>query len=517
MPRALAAAAAAAALAALAPGVRSASLAALDAVAREGHTEIATLAGTEDDNVGHLRHVAKVDAKWRRSRMLSVAEASVVHKTEYWGQIFVGTPKQPFTVIFDTGSGNLILPDSSCTSEACLGHRRYEHGKSSSSTQVAKGGLPLETAPSAKRDTSVKFGTGRIHGIFFRDTVCIAEDSCMTANFIAADKESDAPFAQCSFDGIMGLGFSDLSMGNGFNMVDDIVAQRTMRTNQFAVYLADDGGSEITFGGYRRDHAASEVFWVPVTRQSYWQIGIDDVTLNNERTSLCSKCQVAVDTGTSLLAGPSEVVQQLSAELKLAEDCSNFEQMPLLGFMVGDRILNLLPEDYVDRDETSCSLALMTLDVPPPKGPLFIFGDPFLRRFLTVYDRDGPRVGFAVAKHSGLSPEDAARLLTPLPNSTDATGNPGGQPESSPESSSESSPDMEDEPFRALESESSSWSEVATQLGKTRHGALRGGPRSAGMLQTSLAQPQLVSVPLVRLNRKAARRAMRTMRMRTTY
>ena len=38
---------------------------------------------------------------------------------------------------------------------------------------------------------------------------------------------------------------------------------------------------------------------------------------------------------------------------------------------------------------------------PAPEGPLFIFGDPFLRRFLTIFDRsEPPRVGFAVAKQS---------------------------------------------------------------------------------------------------------------------
>merc|ERR1719487_3046285 len=102
-----------------------------------------------------------------------------------------------------------------------------------------------------------------------------------------------------------------------------------------------------------------------------------------------------------MLAGPSDLVDKLSSLVNVKEDCSNFDQLPKLGFQIGDKVLNLKPDDYMDRSSSDCSFSLMSLDVPPPKGPVFIFGDPFLRRFVTIFDRAQSRVGFAVAKHSG--------------------------------------------------------------------------------------------------------------------
>ena len=39
---------------------------------------------------------------------------SQIHVSEYYGRILVGDPPQAFDVVFDTGSGNIVLPTAKC-------------------------------------------------------------------------------------------------------------------------------------------------------------------------------------------------------------------------------------------------------------------------------------------------------------------------------------------------------------------------------------------------------------------
>merc|ERR1719440_2184230 len=70
------------------------------------------------------------------SGMRAMEEARVVHKTAYWGSMSLGTPPQEFSVIFDTGSGNLIVPDSSCKTAGCAPHKKYNSHSSTTSMAV---------------------------------------------------------------------------------------------------------------------------------------------------------------------------------------------------------------------------------------------------------------------------------------------------------------------------------------------------------------------------------------------
>jgi len=344
-----------------------------------------------------IRHEALLFARQtlhQGARHRSTEATKRIHKTAYWGAMSLGTPPQQFKVIFDTGSGNLIVPSASCTVPGCQPHHKYANNASTTAEAIVN--------EKGEGSSEITFGTGQIEGDFFQDNLCIGDSLCITANFIAAERETTEPFQEIPFDGIMGLGFNDLSMGDGFNIVDDLVSKGALPGGQISFFLTDGGDSEVTFGGYRPENLASDIVWAPVKKQSYWQVSIDDITFDNVPKGLCNGgCEVAVDTGTSMLAGPSDLVDKLSNMVGAKDDCSNFNSLPKIGFQIGDKILNLKPDDYMDRSSSDCSFSLMSLDVPPPKGPLFIFGDPFLRRFLTVFDRQQSRVGFGVAKQEG--------------------------------------------------------------------------------------------------------------------
>merc|ERR1719230_2343313 len=134
--------------------------------------------------------------------------------------------------------------------------------------------------------------------------------------------------------------------------MDHLVTSKALKQPLFSVFLSDSEieSSEITVGDIKQEHMASDMFWEPVSRETgYWQVQIQDIAINNKRQNLCSDCQVAVDTGTSQLAGPTDVINDLSRRLNVKSDCSNYKDLPQLGFVVQGNIMNLDPVDYVDK------------------------------------------------------------------------------------------------------------------------------------------------------------------------
>ncbi|XP_066222168.1 cathepsin E isoform X2 [Saccopteryx leptura] len=316
---------------------------------------------------------------------------------EYFGTISIGSPPQNFTVIFDTGSSNLWVPSVYCTSPACKTHARFYPSRSS-------------TYSAAGSHFFIQYGTGSLSGIIGADQV--EGLTVVNQQFGESVTEPGQSFVNAEFDGILGLGYPSLAVGGVTPVFDSMLAQNLVDVPMFSVYMTSDpeggAGSELIFGGYDHSHFSGSLNWVPVTKQGYWQIAVDTIQVGGTVVFCPEGCQAIVDTGTSLITGPSDEIRRLQkaigAELmdgEYAVECDNLNVMPDVTFIINGVPYILQPTAYTLLDFVDgmkfCSSGFQGLDIHPPAGPLWILGDVFIRQFYSVFDRGENRVGLAPA------------------------------------------------------------------------------------------------------------------------
>jgi len=331
------------------------------------------------------------------------------HALQYYGSIMIGAPPQIFRVVFDTGSGQLLIPGD-CVGPACARHRKYYANQSQTSMQIGSMNDPLKPPENdlTRDTTSVSFASGDSTGVIVRDQVCVGMFGCAKCDFVASTEESDDPFYNATWDGIFGLSPKGVNGIGEFSIVKQLKAQNAIAAPLFAVFLGRNVNdpSEITFGAYKEQRTQKPIQWVALSSTDNWQIHLDDVVLDGASQNFCvGGCDAVLDTGSSLLMGPQDMVEALEKKLSEATtDCRDLSKLPKLGFMVGGESLELTPEDYMDISENNCLFAMTAVDAPGT-GPVIVLGMPFLRRHYTVFDMgsDGtPRLGFAPSR-SGMA------------------------------------------------------------------------------------------------------------------
>jgi len=296
----------------------------------------------------------------------------VSHKASYSGLIHVGAPwSQEFRVVFDTGSGHVVLPSIGCRSDACLKHRRYDARVSETSEAIMLDGS--EVQPGKNRDqVTIGFGTGKITGEFVRERVClgpaVAEKDangtekdigpCVDAQVVAAIEMSNRPFELFDFDGILGLGLSSLAVSKNFSFFNMIAGSGQFAHSHFGIFLTDgDDGeeSEIAFGGHNAARVLEPLTWVPMAKpeMGYWQVSILAVRVDGVLLDMCGdgSCRGILDSGTSHLGIPSHHNQEVSDLLTRVadpgvEDC-RYTEAPVVQLELAGINLTLYPENYM--------------------------------------------------------------------------------------------------------------------------------------------------------------------------
>lgn len=319
---------------------------------------------------------------------------------QYYGTITIGTPPQSFKVIFDTGSSNLWVPSKKCKglNLACRLHSKYDSTKSSS-------------YHSNGTEFKIQYGSGAMQGFVSNDLVVVGDLHTSKVDFAEATTEPGMAFVMAKFDGILGMGWPQISVDHMKPVFFQMIDQGLLAANVFAFSLAKEAtapsGGELMLGGIDESKYTGKPVYVPVKKQGYWQFTADLAHLGD--LQLDAKFEAIADTGTSLLTAPTAVVKQMLTEFnkvtkvsviagkEYTYPCTDTSKLPMLSFTLGGQLFTLSGADYTLSVQGECLIGIMGMDVPAPMGPIWILGDVFIRNYYTIFDVQNSQVGFAEA------------------------------------------------------------------------------------------------------------------------
>lgn len=319
---------------------------------------------------------------------------------QYFGTVKIGNPPQEFQVIFDTGSSNLWVPKVGCThcgNPFFGGKSKYNHEKSGSYTE--DGG-----------DFNIMYGSGSVSGYFSADDIEVADDIIISGQRFAEVQDAGGlglAYALGKFDGILGLGFTSISVDGTPTVFENAIAQGAVDKPIFSFYLGDNAPGELTFGGYDADKFEGDLTYVKLNAATYWQIALDSVKAGSydSEPSNDEPLTAIVDSGTSLMVGPKAEITKLALAVgatpnimgEYTVDCKTLDQLPDIVFAIDGKDYTIAAKDAVIQASGICLFAFIGMDFPPG-GPKWILGDVFMRQYYTVFNYEEQTIGFAKSK-----------------------------------------------------------------------------------------------------------------------
>ncbi|KAM6544916.1 hypothetical protein CsatB_025652 [Cannabis sativa] len=329
---------------------------------------------------------------------------------QYYAEIGIGSPPQPLTVVFDTGSSNLWVPSSRCIfSIACYLHSKFKARLSSTYTKI---GIPCK----------IPYGSGSISGFFSQDNVKVGDvvvKDQVGGEIVFGGIDWRRFTGEHTYFPITRKGYWQIEVGDvlvagqstgqcaaGCGAILDsgtaflagptaIVAQINLAIGAEGIVSLECKNVVSNYGnfiweylvsGLRPELACVDIGLCPYNGSKYVRKNIETVLVHNgtrlgsvNETPLCTFCEM--------------IVFWFQVQLKQQK--------------AKDKVFKFANE-YILRVEEGCSTfcisGFVSLDIPPPQGPLWIsmyncrvLGNLFLGAYHTVFDFGNSQIGFAKA------------------------------------------------------------------------------------------------------------------------
>jgi len=334
----------------------------------------------------------------------------------YYGSIAIGTPPVAYNVILDTGSSDLWIAGSNCQ-EGCDAVSTFNPSVSSSFANLS---TPFQ----------ITYGSGEAAGTLAQDTVQMAGFSVSLQKFAVCDLVSSG-LLNSPVSGLMGLAFQTIAASGATplwqNLVESGAWDSPLMSFQLTRFAHTKGAQDLEPGGtFTMGFTDSSLFTgdidyqdIPSGQESYWVQQLSSITVQGNSVTIPSGSEsfAAIDTGTTLIGGPSDVVSEIFAQIPgSAPGTGNFEDyftFPCstsvnVSFSFGGQSWPISPEDFklTQLSPTECLGAIFSLDVQGAGTPPWIIGDTFLKNVYSVFRYNPPSVGFAALSSSATAMDD---------------------------------------------------------------------------------------------------------------
>ncbi|KAK4691624.1 hypothetical protein P7C70_g9310, partial [Phenoliferia sp. Uapishka_3] len=305
-------------------------------------------------------------------------------------------------VILDTGSADLWITSTNCT--AATGCTDIPLLNASAST----------TAIDVETTFSVKYGSGSASGEIWKDYIGFAGYNVSNQSLALCDTVS-TDLLNGNISGLMGLGFQSLAASGVTPFWQNLFVAGVLPFPGFAFYLTRfinissaasvEPGGVLTFGYLNSSLYSGEINYVPIPDglESYWVVPMDAVAVNGTNATSGTGAMVAVDTGTTLIGGPTNDVKAIYEKIVGAQAATGDYTGPF----------------GISGNVSTCLGAFFDLTLSSTSKISWVIGAAFLKNVFSVFRADPASVGFAL-----LSDGKATYNGTLIYNSTTHSGNP---------------------------------------------------------------------------------------------
>jgi hypothetical protein len=324
--------------------------------------------------------------------------------------ICLGSPKQCFNLVVDSGSFDLWVTDKNCNGSMCS-TKRFKSDKSSTFSKKS------EYEPQ-----EIQYGIGRIEGSYYKDKVTIGKLELSDFQFMLVDKVEEF---NSEHEGILGMGYKysvnktdDPQDYIENSLLDQLFKQGKINDNIFTQKFSSDRSGKMLIGEMPKEienDMEKYGFCDVANLTSFWRCKMDGVFYGwddvNSMKNITKAAYVLFDTGTNFIEVPQYFLKELkNSYLKKQydnSDCWDVEQggfinivcnssgkssIEDINFVFGDWVIKMRKSDLF-RSTGFSKYQLIIASSGNSMGG-WIFGTPVLKKFHMVFRKNPDKIGF---------------------------------------------------------------------------------------------------------------------------